>query len=141
MSLRVADILVNVEESNVSFIGSFEISNGTRFNDTEFIKDIKFHYYSRWFIETVLSLQFISVQICFRHFPRGVPIKLRTDLNVYINPAKPTKIITHGWIADGRKPSCMFIKDGFLYKYTTFKSFVLFYGRAINIIVGTTQTS
>lgn len=61
LSLKVADILVNVEESNVSFIGSFEISNGTRFNDTELIKDIKFHYYSRWFIETAFSRQFISV--------------------------------------------------------------------------------
>lgn len=58
LSLKVADILVNDEESNVSFIGSFKIANDTRFNDTELIKDIKFHYYSRWFfkIKTVYSL-------------------------------------------------------------------------------------
>lgn len=48
-----------------------------------------------------------------------------------MNPAKPTKIITHGWIADGRKPSCMFIKDGFLYKYTPLKIIVLSHFMAV----------
>lgn len=50
LPLKVAAILVNDEESNVSFIGSFEMTNDTKINNTELIKEIKFYYYSRWFI-------------------------------------------------------------------------------------------